>query len=203
MADIGIGITPTAWREWSYVAAARHRGHWNGTDEEAILKTFILNREVMMQASAFVLQAAGGKPPYHWSLCGGDLPPGLSLGGDGSITGVVAPYAKLQEYQFQVRVKDARGGVAYQNVAIEVKERPNRWYEEGRLVALIHAPERTPKGNCDAMAQLMKAEGYRVVCPSATTTAMPSSVGCRGLPSRGATAKDVIAPYKAALEKAG
>ena len=205
MADIGTGVTPVGWRQWPYVGAQPDvRAIWNGTDQEAILKTFILNRELMMQASAFVLQAAGGKPAYHWSLCGGDLPPGLSLGGDGSITGVVAAYAKLQQYKFQVRVKDAQGAVAYQDLAIDVKERPNRWYEEGRLVALIHAPERTPKGDCDAMARLMKAEGYRVGMPISYNNGdarfrWPSRFAKPGY----ATPQDAIAPYKAALEKAG
>ncbi len=166
MGDIGTGIAPVGWREWPYVGAQPDPDAiWNGRDEESILRWFIANRDLMMQASDFVLQAAGGKPPYHWALREGDLPPGLSLRGDGSITGVVAAQAKLGEYKFQVRVKDANGAVAYKNLAIEVKERPNRWFEEGRLVALIHAPERTPKGDCDAMAQLMKAEGYRLGMP--------------------------------------
>ncbi len=177
---------------------------WNGTDEESILKCFIMNQDIMMQASDFVLQAAGGKPPYRWSLCEGDLPPGLSLDGDGRITGVVAAYAKLREYGFQVRVKDANGGLAYKNLVIDVKERPNRWFEEGRLVALIHAPERTPENDFVAMAQLMKAEGYRLGMPISYNNGdakfrWPS----RFVKGGGVTPNDVIAKYKSALEKAG
>ena len=68
MGDIRTGITPVGWRQWSYVGA-RPDAHaiWNGTDEESILKSFLMNQELMMQASDFVLQAAGGKPTYHWS----------------------------------------------------------------------------------------------------------------------------------------
>jgi hypothetical protein len=205
MGDIRTGITPIAWREWPYVGAQPDvRAIWNGTDQESILKTFIMNEEIMMRASDFVLQAAGGKPPYRWSLCAGDLPPGLSFHGDGSITGVVADYAKLREYKFQVRVKDAQGTVAYKNLTIEVKERPNRWFEEGRLVALIHAPERTPKGDCDAMARLMKAEGYRLGMPISYNNGDAKF----RWPSRFAkpehvTPNDMVVKYKAALEKAG
>lgn len=36
---------------------------------------------------AFQLQAAGGTQPYHWAITSGSLPPGMTLSGDGWITG--------------------------------------------------------------------------------------------------------------------
>jgi hypothetical protein len=205
MEDARTGIMPVAWREWPYVGARPNPDTiWDGADEESILSHFIMNRDIMMHASDFVLQAGGGKPPYRWSLCEGDLPPGLSLDRDGAFAGVVAAQAKPCEYKFQVRVKDANGAVAYKNLAIEVRERPNRWFEEGRLVALIHAPERTPKGDCNAMAQLMKAEGYQLGMPISYNNGdakfrWPS----RFVKGGRVTPNDMVAPYKAALEKAG
>jgi len=50
------------------------------------------------------LQAAGGAPPYVFSVLSGELPGGLALAGDGSISG--APAAS-GEFTFTVRVTDS------------------------------------------------------------------------------------------------
>ena len=50
--------------------------------------------------------ATGGKPPYSWSFAGGAPPPGLTLGGNGVLSG--APTAS-GSFTFDVRVTDSVG----------------------------------------------------------------------------------------------
>lgn len=50
------------------------------------------------------LQATGGNPPYVWSLVGGELPPGLTLGALGLLVGVPQQPGL---YQFVVSVRDS------------------------------------------------------------------------------------------------
>ncbi len=52
-----------------------------------------------------VLQATGGVPPYTWKLTAGSLPPGLSLGADGSIIGTPTTEGS---FSFAVQVTDSK-----------------------------------------------------------------------------------------------
>lgn len=54
-----------------------------------------------------VLAAAGGEPPYVWTLLSGGVPPGLDLSTSGRIAGVPREEG---EYGFTVEVSDAQGG---------------------------------------------------------------------------------------------
>ena len=70
------------------------------------------------------LLTAGGTPPYAWSLVTGALPPGLSLGTDGTIAGVVAGWAG-GTYNFTVQVADSSrngGPPSKQKLAIQVSK---------------------------------------------------------------------------------
>ena len=65
------------------------------------------------------LVAAGGKPPYEWSLTGGSLPPGLVLDRKGRITGTpMAPGS----FGLTVQVTDSAGMVAPRSVTLTVGE---------------------------------------------------------------------------------
>ena len=55
------------------------------------------------------LQATGGTTPYSWALTDGALPPGLTLGPDGTITGT--PTGPPGEYTFTVRATDSTNPV--------------------------------------------------------------------------------------------
>lgn len=58
------------------------------------------------------LAAAGGVPPYRWSLVDGELPPGLELSDEGLIAGSPFEGIKVnepQEMAFTVEVADQRG----------------------------------------------------------------------------------------------
>jgi hypothetical protein len=205
MPEAKTGVLPVAWREWPYVGAMPQVDQIRTPpdSEEGALDRFIYTPNNLMQAAPLILQAQGGTPPYRWTLRDGDLPPGLALRADGRIVGTVAAYAELREYAFLARVRDAAGERAEKALSISVRERPNRWFEQCRLTALIHGPELLPPGDLDAFAKLMKAQGYGL--------AMPISYNNGDLlflwPGRFATQKrteaDVVAACKAALEANG
>ncbi len=50
--------------------------------------------------------AAGGKPPYTWSLTAGKLPPGITLSPSGALTGILNVTA-IGKTNFKVQVKDS------------------------------------------------------------------------------------------------
>jgi len=204
MPEAHTGTLPAGYREWPYVGAMPQADQIKSPPgSDGVLDAFIFTREIMMQAADLMLQAQGGTPPYRWMLRSGDLPPGLALHSDGRIVGTVAAYAELRDYAFRVRVLDARGGRADKTLSIAIRERPNKWVEDGRLTALIHAPETLPDGQHDAFAKLMKAQGYGL--------AMPISYNNGDLlfrwPGRFATQKktasDVVLKFKTALEANG
>lgn len=63
------------------------------------------------------LGAGGGACPYTWSLVGGELPPGLSLGSTGTISGTpTAPGT----YTFTVQVTDAQGLKGQRELSIQI-----------------------------------------------------------------------------------
>lgn len=87
------------------------------------------------QASKFGFQAAGGSPGYEWEITAGSLPDGLTMDQAGNIEGFCE---KEGEYPFTVQVKDARSQTAVKEMKIIVKERPSKWFEEGKMSALSH-----------------------------------------------------------------
>ncbi len=63
------------------------------------------------------LAAGGGVAPYTWTVEGGALPDGLSLGSDGSITGTPT---KAGSYSFTAKVKDSSGATASSSFTLTV-----------------------------------------------------------------------------------
>ena len=86
----------------------------------------------------------------------------MRLDPDGTIRGQVAASAALRTCKFEVQVTDQAGGSATKGLNIIVKERPNKWYEEARLTALIHTPECLPDRSFAEFVQTMKRQGYQV-----------------------------------------
>jgi len=66
---------------------------------------------------AQTLLADGGQPPYSWGLSRGELPQGLVLGQDGTLSGT--PTA-AGIYSFTIRVTDATGVESEREITIEV-----------------------------------------------------------------------------------
>ncbi len=63
------------------------------------------------------LGAAGGTPPYTWSYASGTMPPGLTLAGNGIVSGVPTTGGT---YSFTVRAADNRGVAALGGVTMSV-----------------------------------------------------------------------------------
>ena len=66
----------------------------------------------------------------------------------------------MGDHPITVEVTDAAGATASKRLTLRLAERPNRWYETARLVALIHGPEANPKNEFTRFAKLMKRQGY-------------------------------------------
>jgi autotransporter-associated beta strand protein len=63
------------------------------------------------------LQATGGVAPFTWSLAGGNLPPGFSLGADGLVAGVASAPGT---YQFTAAVTDGETSSVQRQVTLGV-----------------------------------------------------------------------------------
>ncbi|MHB0999563.1 MAG: galactose-binding domain-containing protein [Armatimonadota bacterium] len=198
MSDAETGVMPAGFREWPYIGA-RIGSLVDNMDIWPEMKT---DWENAVQASSMLLTAQGGTPPYKWSLEDGKLPKGLKLNRDGTITGEISYVNELGTYKFTAQVTDAAGHKASKQLSIDVKERPNKWYEEGRLTALIHGPEQISGKQVMEMAKMMKRQGYAI--------GMPISYGNGDYVFRWPSVfepsnalGDVIGEYKKALEAEG
>jgi autotransporter-associated beta strand protein len=65
------------------------------------------------------LHAAGGEGPYTWALISGALPAGLSLAGDGTISGTTP---EVGAFGFTVRVTDAAADTATRELSLSVTD---------------------------------------------------------------------------------
>ena len=67
------------------------------------------------------LTSAGGAPPYTWSMAGGSqLPSGLTLGGNGQITGTLASSVAVGTYSFTVKVTDSQNQTASELMSLPI-----------------------------------------------------------------------------------
>lgn len=124
-ADLAANLYPENEMPYGYVESPYV---WN----KAIHRT---NAKEGPQASRFRFQAAGGSPGYEWEITEGNLPDGLTMDKEGVIDG----FCETQgEYSFTVQVTDADKRTAVKETKIIVKERPSKWFEEGKMSALSH-----------------------------------------------------------------
>ena len=156
---------PTGYKEWPYV--------WNKSTT---------GNSYGLSASAFQFQAAGGAPGYTWKIVGGSLPDNLELNQDGTIAdglvngkpdlnsdkGIIPAACEEGDYTFTVRVTDQNGQWAEKEFTITVKERPNKWFEEGRVGALSHCIPIAewsidPNFSFDQWAERAKRQGHSLV----------------------------------------
>ena len=112
-------ILPIGYVEWPYV--------WN--------KSLYGRDSRRIWADPYRFESSGGQPPYHWTIVSGALPDGLTLKANGAIDGFCQ---RMGTFEFAVQVTDSQGANASKPLAITVKDRPNRWFEEGRVGALSH-----------------------------------------------------------------
>lgn len=83
----------------------------------AITSGTTLPGAALNQAYSFTLDAAGGRPPYTWTLIGGVLPAGLALASSGTVTGTPTSAGTSH---FTVRVSDATSASITQQLTLVV-----------------------------------------------------------------------------------
>ena len=157
---------PTGYKEWPYV--------WNKSTT---------SKAHGLSASAFQFMANGGTPGYTWKVKDGELPGGLVLNEDGTIEdglkadgmpdlnsdkGIIPASCAEGDYTFTIQVTDASGNTAEKEFTITVKERPNKWFEEGRVGALSHCITIPtyfvdPNFSADLWAERAKHQGHSLV----------------------------------------
>lgn len=193
---------PMARREWPYVGMRIDVGNPAFDPMEGDYPQFMVTPKLLPNASDYRFVASGGVAPYHFSIGGPGLVPGLQLHDDGRITGTPEAGAALGDYEFTVCVTDAAGGIAERRVKITLAERPNRWYEQARIGSLIHNPTGLPAERVHHWVEIMKQQGYRLVVPIAYNNGCmrfywPSPFNAeKGAP-------DYIQPYKDAADELG
>jgi hypothetical protein len=209
MPEAKTGEMPVAYREWPYVSAQvdvkaiqETADRDEGPLDILVANQGVANSGLLMNASDFALTAEGGAAPYSWTFAGGELPPGLKLEGGGFIRGTVLASAPLRDYKFTARVRDSKGMTAQKTLTIALRERPNKWYEEDRLAALIHGPENISPTQFDDFVTLMKRQGYRTGMPISYNNGdflfrWPAPL------AKKKTDIDWVQRYKTALEKQG
>lgn len=79
-------------------------------------------------------------PPGRCFVVSGSLPKGLTLGNDGSITGVPTPVARTMTYSFSIRIEN-EDGIADRSFTMEVKNESPVWVTPSVIVQNI-PPER-------------------------------------------------------------
>ena len=142
-------VLPTGYQEWPYV--------WNTSEYD--------DRH-NVSASKFRFLAGGGAPGYTWSVASGALPAGLTLNADGTVDGNVE--AAPGEYTFSIRVTDSASATTTKSFTMKVKERPNRWFELGRVSGLSHTITTynwfvDPEYSADLWAQRAFRQGHSLV----------------------------------------
>ncbi|TYC20352.1 alpha-L-fucosidase, partial [Micromonospora sp. MP36] len=156
---------PFGYQEWPYV--------WNKS---------VTTNKYGVGASAFQFMAGGGAPGYTWKIAAGRLPDGLELNADGTIAdglvnekvdlnstkGIIGGHTEPGDYDFTVQVTDSAGNNTSKDFTITVKERPNKWFEEGRVGALTHATPTynyfvDPNYSADQWAARAKRQGHSLV----------------------------------------
>ena len=70
------------------------------------------------------LASSGGTGAAQWSVVNGVLPAGLSLSGNGVLSGTPAPVAAAKTYYFSLQITDELGGTAARNYGLKVSPSP-------------------------------------------------------------------------------
>ena len=140
----------------------------------------------------FTLQAVGGVPPYTWSLAGGALPAGVSLGTDGRLSGTPGVPGT---YTFDARVVDSQGAVALRTYTLVVSKITSKF-------GVTVNPNPATSGQTVTIAATVSGGG---AAPTGTVTAWVAGSGARcPAPFEFGNPSDPVAPARtAALDATG
>jgi subtilisin family serine protease len=84
---------------------------------QLVIETTSLPEAFVDASYSETLSASGGMPPYTWSVSSGPLPPGLSLGADGVLSGTPSSDGT---YAFEVQVSDVDSTTVTQPLSLTV-----------------------------------------------------------------------------------
>ncbi len=148
----GISGTPTSLGTFKFtVQATDSRGRTGSKEFEIVVReelritTESLPGGTQGDAYAAALQAAGGLSPYTFSVTAGALPPGVSLGADGRLTGTPT---QAGSFTFTAQVADRSNRTARKQLTILI------------VAALRLLPESLPGGTVGrAYSAMLSAEG--------------------------------------------
>jgi len=113
--------TPSGWNPVTLTFSSS-TGEEVVSASSLLIKTTYLPEASTLQAYSFFIEAAGGVPPYSWSLASGSLPGGLSLNSStGDISGTAI---STGTFYFSVRVTDALDSVALKSLSLYVTDSP-------------------------------------------------------------------------------
>ena len=119
-----ISGTPTAAGSYGFAVQVRDSGGATATQSYTVsvvstltITTTSLPNGTVNVAYSATLSASGGRPPYTWTLVSGELPPGLSLSSDGTVSGTPTT---VGSYTFTMQVQDSTGLTATQPYTVSV-----------------------------------------------------------------------------------
>jgi len=87
--------------------------------EAPTISTVLLPAGAVDTAYSQTMAAAGGTPPYNWSVSSGTLPAGLSISTGGVLSGTPTTAAS---YSFTVRVEGANGASSAKDFSVTINE---------------------------------------------------------------------------------
>jgi hypothetical protein len=127
--DCTITGTPSVTGATSFTTRVRDSGgstvsvaSYIGVQPHLGITTAVLPYAIVKRSLLFTLAAAGGTPPYSWSVVDGILPGGLALSlARGEISGVPTDDGITA---FTIRVRDALGAIADRSYRLVVSDTP-------------------------------------------------------------------------------
>ncbi|MBQ7258247.1 MAG: putative Ig domain-containing protein [Abditibacteriota bacterium] len=162
--NVGVHNLPFGYREWPYI---EYRVPLYDKLSYEIINIKNDQLKIAPSASYFYFMAEGNCN-IKWSVSRGKLPKGLTFESDGSIRGRIASSAKLGDYKFTLKASGDNNTYDTKDFILTVKERPNKWVDEGGLTSLIHIPETvTDEKQLNEIAFQMKRQNYTLAMPIA------------------------------------
>jgi large repetitive protein len=140
-----------------------------GTGTGLTITTSSLPNGIVNQPYSQTLPASGGMPPYTWSMLGGALPDGLSLGSSGTLSGTPA---QAGNFEFTGKVTDSSGASASSAFAVAIAPQT--------LTITTVSPLPNAIAGSDYPAQIFTATGGNAPYTFQTTGALPGGLTFSG-----------------------
>ncbi len=162
-----ISGTPLIAGSWTFSVTVRDSGQTtqslvlpmqfqvvNATTALTVTSASFFNGTAGTAYTSVSLSAKGGTLPYSWSVNSGSLPPGLTLSGQGVVSGTPTTAGT---YNFQLQVQDAGSPAQVEQIAASITIAPSSgtgktWYV--RTDGGTRYSTRMLQGQCDGMSDV-------------------------------------------------